>query len=117
MQRLGVSQRCLSRGAKMLLIGIAACEYLLSFQGAPRLGANAAQRHAYALHALALHLCHNGSGCQREFIRGTVTTLEVVRTRAARQPWQRLLAPGARYMPATPYQGTHSSLSLGRGLG
>ena len=62
----------------MLRIGIAAFEHLLSFQGAPRLGANAAQRHAHALYALSLHLCHNRGGCQREFIRGTVTTLEVV---------------------------------------
>src|SRR4030095_10945103 len=88
MERFGVSERGLSRSTKILLIGIAAFEYLLSFQGAPRLGANAAQRHAHALHALALHLGHNGGGRQREFIRGAVTTLEVVRTRSAPQPWQ-----------------------------
>jgi hypothetical protein len=68
MQRFGIAQRGLSRSAKMLLIGITAFEHLLGFQGAPRLGANAAQRHVYALHTLTLHLCHNGGGGQGEFI-------------------------------------------------
>src|SRR6266511_3424098 len=51
LQMSGASESCLRRGAKILLVGVAAFEYLLGFYRAPRLGANASQRYAHALHA------------------------------------------------------------------
>src|ERR1700761_7313294 len=78
-QRLCGLESSLGCGAECMLVRLAALQSLLGFLGAPRPGADAAHGDASALDLTAGELKDDRCGGEREFVRGAVAQLEVVR--------------------------------------